>query len=114
MMEDALRDRILNAVGGIERFAGHWNWRSHSPKQRAESAIQSAVEEIGDGSNALAEKGATPEQIEQWTEKAIRLWLAYQAAGAKTANPMITGPANFPVTRNQKGNYILDSLNGIG
>jgi len=97
-----LRERLVAAAGGMERFAGNWNWRSHSPKERAESAIRSAVEDIGDGVTALTEKGASSEQIEEWTAKAIKLWFAYQAAGARTANPMVTGPANFPVARNQK------------
>lgn len=101
-MNEALKTRLLSAVGGIDKFAGNWNWRSHSPKQRAESAVSAAVDDIGDGIAALTERGATPEQVEEWTAKAIRLWLTYQAAGARTANPMITGPANFPVARNQK------------
>lgn len=101
-MSAALHDRLVAAVGGMERFARNWSWRSHSPKQRAESALQSAVEDIGDGIAALTEKGATADQVEEWTAKAMRLWLAYQAAGARTASPMITGPANFPVARNQE------------
>jgi hypothetical protein len=103
-LDPALHDRLLAAVGGMERFAGNWNWRSHSPKQRAESALLGGAETIGDGIVALTDKGATPEQVEEWTAKAIRLWLAWQAAGARTANPMVTGPANFPVARNQKAN----------
>lgn len=43
-----------------------------------------------------------PRRSVESAAKAIRLWLAYEAAGARTANPMITGPANFPVARNQK------------
>lgn len=100
----SLHDRIIVAVGGIDRFAGNWSWRSHSPKQRAESAVLGAVETIGDGIATLNEKSAAAEQVEEWTDKALRLWLAWQAAGARTANPMITGPANFPVARNQKAN----------
>ncbi len=97
-----LQDRLLSAVGGLDHFSGNWSWRSHSPRQRAESAIREAVESIGDGVAALAERDATAEQVEEWTAKAINLWIAYQAAGARTANPMITGPANFPVARNNK------------
>lgn len=100
--ESALQDRLLTGVGGIDKFASNWSWRSHSPRQRAESTLIEGVQAIGDGVKALAEKGATAEQVEEWTAKAISLWLAYQAAGARTANPMITGPANFPVARNQK------------
>ena len=100
----ALQDRLLKAVGGVDRFSSGWAWRSHSPKQRAESAILGAVETIGAGIAALSERAATAEQVEEWTAKAIGLWLAWQAAGARTANPMITGPANFPVARNEKAN----------
>lgn len=99
-----LHDRIIAAVGGIDKFARNWSWRSHSPSQRAESAVLGAIETIGDAITALTEKGATPEQIEEWTAKALRLWLVWQNAGARTANPMVTGPANFPVARNQKAN----------
>lgn len=97
-----IETRLIDLVGGIDRFSGNWNWRSHYPKQRAESAIRSAVEDIADGVKRLSEDGATAEQVEEWTSKAIGLWLAFQSAGARTANPMVTGPANFPVARNQK------------
>lgn len=103
---DELHQRILAAVGGIERFARNWSWRSHSPKQRAESAILAGAESLVDGVEALSGKGASPEQIEEWLVKALQLWLAWQAAGARTANPMVTGPANFPVARNQKANAV--------
>lgn len=100
--DSVLQDRLLAAVGGVEKFSGNWSWRSHSPRQRAESALIEGVQTIGDGAKSLTDKGATDDQVEEWTAKAIRLWLAYQSAGARTANPMITGPANFPVARNQK------------
>lgn len=103
-LDSVLQDRLLAAVGGVEKFAGNWNWRSHSPRQRAESALRGGVETIGDGITALTEKGATAEQVEEWTAKAIRLWLTWQSAGARTANPMVTGPANFPAARNNKAN----------
>jgi len=102
----ALQARLVATVGGMERFASNWIWRSHSPRQRADSAILGAVETIGDGIAALTDKRASAEQIEEWTAKAIKLWLAWQAAGARTANPMITGPANFPVARNEKANAV--------
>jgi hypothetical protein len=99
---DALRQRLLTAVRGIDEFSRNWSWRSHSPKERAESAIAGAVTLLENGTTLLAAEGVSPELVEEWTAKAISLWLAYQAAGARTANPMITGPANFPVAKNQK------------
>ena len=41
--ESALQERLLNAVAGIDQFSRNWSWRSHSPKQRAESAIAGAL-----------------------------------------------------------------------
>lgn len=98
----ALHERLVAAVGGMEVFARNWSWRSHSPNERAREAVRSADESIGHGLVSLRTKGATEVQVEEWTAKAIRLWLAYQASGARTANPMITGPARFPVDRNRK------------
>jgi len=98
----SIEDRLLACVGDLDKFARNWSWRSHSPKQRAVDALRSAEEDISDAISSLAAQGATPDQIEAWATKAINMWLAYQAAGARTANPMITGPANFPAARNQK------------
>lgn len=101
-IEGVLRERLLTAVGGLEQFSRNWSWRSHSPNERAASAVSDAVELLRNGVSVITENGGTAEQVGEWTEKAIRLWLVYQSAGARTANPMITGPANFPVARNQK------------
>jgi len=101
-----LHDLLLSKVGGIERFATNWSWRSHTPRVRAESAIAGARTMLENGVSLLTDEGATPEQVAAWRDKAIGLWLAYEAAGARTANPMVTGPANFPVDRNRKA---LDS-----
>jgi hypothetical protein len=102
MTKEILTARLLSAVGGIETFQRNWSWRSFSSEQRAQSALDEGAESIGNGATTLTGLNATAEQIETWTARAIKLWLAYQAAGARTANPMITGPANFPMRRNQK------------
>lgn len=101
-MSGGVEARIVAAVGGMEQFTRNWSWRSHSPKDRAVSAIADARTMIEHGVDFLTESGATPELVEEWTAKALRLWLAYQSAGARTANPMITGPARFPVEKNRK------------
>lgn len=98
----SIRNRILNAVSGVEKFSENWLWRSHSPHERAGSAISDAVNRISAGVAQVEAAGADDDQVEEWTSKCLKLWLAYQTAGARTANPMITGPANFPVRRNQK------------
>lgn len=97
-----IHERLVAAVGGIEHFRGNWSWRSHSPEKRARDALADATVMIEQGQAMIVALGGCPEQVEQWTAKAIKLWLSYQAAGARTANPMVTGPANFPVARNQK------------
>lgn len=98
----ALRERLFAAVGGMEAFARNWSWRSHSPMRAAESAFTGAFVLLDNGVEVISLNGGSPEQVEEWTAKVVRLWLAYQAAGSRTANPMITGPARFPVARNNK------------
>jgi hypothetical protein len=102
VLAEQLRELLLAKVGGLERFASGWSWRSHSPRKRAEQAIAGAVSILENGVSLLTDEGLPPEQVAAWRDKAISLWLAYEAAGARTANPMITGPANFPVERNRK------------
>lgn len=50
----------------------------------------------------LAEAGVEPDAQRDWLARAVRKWAAYQQAGARTMNWMITGPARFPVARNEK------------
>lgn len=99
---DHLRTILLERVGGVEAFSRNWSWRSHSPKERAEQAISGAVTLLENGVTFLTEEGVAEEQVAAWREKAISLWLAYEHAGGRTANPMITGPARFPVEKNRK------------
>lgn len=100
--EYTIREKLLASVGGMDRFKGSWSWRSHSPEQRAQSALDDACNVYHDGLANLSSHNATAEQVEEWTASFIRKWVAYMQAGARTANPMITGPANFPVDRNRK------------
>jgi len=97
-----LRDLLTEKVGGLDRFAGNWSWRSHTPERRAEQTLAEAVSTLENGVSLLSNEGLAPDLVAAWRNKAVTLWLAYQAAGARTANPMITGPANFPVERNRK------------
>lgn len=99
---NAILIRLTSNVGGVDHFAKNWYLRSHSPKDRAASALAGGAESISEGIQKLTGNSVEQAQIDQWTDKAIRLWLAMQHAGARTANPMITGPANFPVARNKK------------
>lgn len=99
---DTLTGLLLGKVGGIESFSRNWSWRSHSPRQRATDAVSSAVASLASSVAILKAKSATDEQIDEWLNSAVQKWLVYQAAGARTANPMVTGPAKFPVERNRK------------
>ena len=97
------RAQLLASVGGdMKRFHGWFSQRTFSPARQAESAIASWAAHIAEVVEGLSSGGATSEQVDQWVAGCIKRWAAYQSAGSRTANWMITGPANFPVARNQK------------
>ena len=98
-----ISDRLLASVGGdFGRFVGWFSQRTFSPERQAESALSGAAAHIAEVCEKLAAMGATPEQIEVWVAGSVKRWAALQAAGSRTINWMITGPARFPVARNQK------------
>lgn len=100
--QNAFAADLLARMGGVERFAGNWNWRSHNPNRRAQSALDEVASDYEAGVTVLVNNGASPEQITEWADKLGKLWIAMQAAGSRVANPMVTGPARFPVERNRK------------
>lgn len=101
--EAAIRTRLLASVGGdMPRFVGWFSQRTFHPERQAESALSGAAGHIAEVCEKLASVGATPEQTEAWVAGAVKRWAALQAAGSRTINWMITGPARFPVARNQK------------
>lgn len=97
-----LRNMLLASVGGYERFENSFNWRTFDPKKRAEAAVMDAVNVVEAGVADVAEAGGSPDLQREWLASAIKKWAAYQHAGARTMNWMITGPARFPVARNEK------------
>jgi hypothetical protein len=113
-------ERLLATVGGEERFEQSFAWRTFSPAKRAAQALADAAADARAGLEALAGIGVTTETAEVWLSRYIALWAKYQAAGARTANWMITGPARFPVERNRKrmevehtrGNELAAHVNG--
>ncbi len=94
--------RLLEAAGGREVFERNFHARTHSPERRAASEIADGAALWTAGTDAAVEAGATPEMVSEWQAKFLKLWLAYQHAGARVMNWMITGPARFPVARNEK------------
>jgi hypothetical protein len=97
-----MRERLIEAMGGLEQFTRLWSWRSHSPDTRAHSALDSASSAYTAALHELRALEATAEQVDAWTARFVTKWVAYMQAGGRTANPMVTGPARFPVERNRK------------
>lgn len=105
-----IRAKLANSVGGEERFASSFNARTmFDTKKRAAlhlnegantaletvARIRAAIEAAG-----LADHSRFDEA--EWVSRFVGKWAAYQHAGARTLNWMVTGPASFPVRSNQK------------
>jgi hypothetical protein len=102
VQDSAAAARLLPAVGGYEQFKRSFDARSHFPERLAERTLEDAVSLFDEGTETLLSAGASPEQVEEWQARFVRLWGAYQHSGARVMNWFITGPANFPVERNRK------------
>ena len=97
-----LRERLLATVGGMAAFKSSFSWRTHSPDRRAEENIVDGVNDAEYGLSVMSAAGFTADLAEQWLAGYVSRWAKYQHAGARTVNWMITGPARFPVERNNK------------
>ncbi len=113
---------LLEKLGGRERFVSSYSNRTFSPERQASSSLNEVADVLDKASAELRSSGASDEDISAWREQLSRKWLAMEAAGARTVNWMITGPARFPVARNEKamaiehkrtGEY-LDFINSVG
>ena len=108
-MQQDLRERLAASVGGKEKLAGMYSARTmrdlgaRAEREIEDAAlmIEGAIERIG---KALAREKleAFAEDVEPLIAKAISAWAAYQHAGSRTLNWMVTGPARFPVRANEK------------
>lgn len=96
------RERLLSCVGGMDAFVTAWSNRTFSPERRAAQTIDEGEQYILHGRATVMEAGGTVEMADLWTDRFIGKWSALQAAGSRVVNWMITGPARFPVERNQK------------
>jgi len=98
-----IRARLLQSVGGdYKRFESWFNQRTFLPERLATGALDGWAADFAETAKNLAAVGATADQVDQWIAGAVKRWAAFQSAGSRTLNWMITGPARFPVTRNQK------------
>lgn len=97
-----LRAELLNLVGGMERFVSGFSQRTFLPEKHAYRALEDAVSDITDATATIYENGGDGDVVAKWIEGYKKRWAAYQHAGARTMNWMITGRARFPVERNQK------------
>jgi hypothetical protein len=93
---------LIDAAGGMDIVQSWFNWRTFKVEARARSAVEDYGSLLFDNLSDLANLGATAEQQQEWRASFIKKWLAYQHAGARTMNWMITGPARFPVAQNEK------------
>jgi len=116
------RDVLLSAAGGMDAVRSWFSWRTFHVERRAESAVSEYANDLWVGVEALRRDGATDEQVAEWQAGFVKKWLAYQHAGSRTMNWMVTGPARFPVERNRKrmevehkrGEELTAYINGRG
>ena len=93
---------LIDAAGGMDKVQSWFNWRTFKVEMRARQAVEEWGNQLYLNLAELAREGASPEQQQEWQATFIKKWLAYQHAGARTMNWMITGPARFPVAQNEK------------
>ncbi len=113
---------LVARVGGNEAFISSFNWRTFSPEKRARQSLDDAAQSALNGIAAIKAVAGdkTPALVMAWFPRFVAKWAKYQFAGARCANPMITGPARFPADRNRKrmdverkrGDEYLDFANG--
>lgn len=91
-MLENLKQAAINSYHGI----------SFSPERRGESLINDMEDALKNDLETIKE--ASEEQKQKYTEKFKSLLSAWISAKSRCLSPMITGPANFPVRRNEKAN----------
>lgn len=94
--------RLIDAGGGMKTIEGWFSQRTFNPDRLARIAVEDYGNELFECLVILRKEGATEDQQERWAAGYVKRWLAYQIAGSRTMNWMITGPARFPVERNEK------------
>lgn len=101
---DINREMVYNAYRGI----------SFTPEQRANTIIADYIIEMSNLVNIFAEfvtsenEEAITADLERYRQGYIKKLNAYLSALSRCLSSMITGPANFPVRRNEKANASTD------
>lgn len=95
----------LKRESGINAY----RWNSWTPEKRADADIAGYVRDVLAFAEMLEPYATTAEKIAEAVAQVEKFRLKYMdweytlwAAKARTASPMITGPARFPVDRNNK------------
>lgn len=107
---DEIRSQLAASVGGEAQLASWFSSRTFFDLHARAARL---LDEAADDALAMIEKvnqAIDKEGLRQWhsatdadlARRYVRFWAAWQRAGSQTMNWMITGPANFPVRRNEK------------
>lgn len=99
---DHCRERLEVAAGGMDRIEGWFINRTFRVEAQAEAAVRDWGHTLASVLAELRTLGADDETLAQWEAGFVKKWLAFQHAGSRTLNWMITGPSRFPVARNEK------------
>lgn len=86
-----------------------YSWNSMHPEERARREQADYLGEVYSVWSAYVHMATTDElrerlaaHVQQYRERLRRHYLVMLAARSRTANPMVTGPSNFPARRNAK------------
>lgn len=105
-----IRAQLAAAVGGEGRLASFYTQRTMRDlnaraARELDTAAQWAFDTLGRIAAALDREGLAAharDDMETFVPAFVRAWAAWQHAGSQVANWMVTGPAKFPVARNNK------------
>jgi len=92
---------------------------SHVPEKRAEQEVDGYVSHMNEVAADLARHATTPEkraqlkeELERYRDGYLQRFHAHLSARSRVISPLVTGPARFPVARNQKANATADKRTG--
>lgn len=117
-----VEDGVFSTVSGsfVAKFAAkdiehNFSWLTHTPDRRALREIEALAQRLNDFGRYVMElwdeapKFIPGEEIAAFAERHIAVTRKYWAAESRCANWMVTGPARFPVARNEKRMRVSDA-----